>query len=124
MAVHASPQTPTIKLFPTTVLEEIKHTGNVAAEMETGLQTIISRLDEQQRLGATAHHPRYAIAYKFQGDSAQSTLNGVEWSVSRSGAITPVALIEPVIIAFLGIVIGTIVVAMYLPMFSLISQIG
>jgi type IV pilus assembly protein PilC len=34
------------------------------------------------------------------------------------------ALIEPVIIAFLGVVIGTIVVAMYLPMFSLISQIG
>jgi hypothetical protein len=41
---------PTIKLFPTTVLEEIKHTGNVAAEMETGLQTVISRLDEQQKL--------------------------------------------------------------------------
>ena len=41
---------PTIKLFPTTVLEEIKHTGNVAAEMETGLQTVIARLDEQQKL--------------------------------------------------------------------------
>lgn len=50
MAVHASSQTPTIKLFPTTVLEEIKHTGNVAAEMETGLQTVIARLDEQQQL--------------------------------------------------------------------------
>ena len=41
---------PTIKLFPTTVLEEIKHTGNVAAEMETGLQLVISQLDEQQKL--------------------------------------------------------------------------
>lgn len=41
---------PTIKLFPTTVLEEIKHTGNVAKEMESGLQTVIGRLDEQQRL--------------------------------------------------------------------------
>jgi len=50
VAVHASPQAPTIKLFPTTVLEEIKHTGNVAAEMETGLQTVIARLDEQQTL--------------------------------------------------------------------------
>ena len=38
MAVYAGSQAPTIKLFPTTVLEEIKHTGNVAAEMETGLQ--------------------------------------------------------------------------------------
>ncbi len=41
---------PTIKLFPTTVLEEIKHTGSVAKEMESGLQTVIGRLDEQQRL--------------------------------------------------------------------------
>jgi hypothetical protein len=41
---------PTIKLFPTTVLEEIKHTGNVAAEMETGLQVVINQLDEQQKL--------------------------------------------------------------------------
>ena len=49
MAVPASSQTPTIKLFPTTVLEEIRHTGNVAAEMETGLQTVIARLDEQQQ---------------------------------------------------------------------------
>ncbi|MGD2074441.1 MAG: hypothetical protein PVG38_05905 [Gammaproteobacteria bacterium] len=48
--VQAAPQAPTIQLFPTTVLEEIKHTGNVAAEMETGLQTIIGRLDEQQKL--------------------------------------------------------------------------
>jgi hypothetical protein len=50
LAVQANSLTPTIKLFPTTVLEEIKHTGNVAAEMETGLQTVISRLDEQQKL--------------------------------------------------------------------------
>ena len=49
-AVHASSTAPTIKLFPTTVLEEIKHTGNVAAEMETGLQAVISQLDEQQQL--------------------------------------------------------------------------
>ena len=48
LATYAS--APTIKLFPTTVLEEIKHTGNVAAEMETGLQTVINRLDEQQSL--------------------------------------------------------------------------
>ncbi len=50
VAVHASPTAPTIKLFPTTVLEEIKHTGNVAAEMETGLQAVIGQLDEQQKL--------------------------------------------------------------------------
>ena len=50
VAAYASSTAPTIKLFPTTVLEEIKHTGNVAAEMETGLQAVISKLDEQQKL--------------------------------------------------------------------------
>jgi hypothetical protein len=50
VAVYASSSAPTIKLFPTTVLEEIKHTGNVAAEMEFGLQAVISQLDEQQKL--------------------------------------------------------------------------
>ena len=51
---------------------------------------------EHARLGSTAHHPRWAIAYKFQGDAGASVLRGVEWSVSRTGTITPVALIEPV----------------------------
>lgn len=54
------------------------------------------RVDEQERLGSTAHHPRYAIAYKFQGDSSTTTLEHVGWSVARSGVITPVARIAPV----------------------------
>jgi len=53
-------------------------------------------VSEQERLGSTAHHPRYAIAYKFQGDSGTTTLKDVEWSVSRSGVITPIAIVEPV----------------------------
>lgn len=52
MATAASvPATgPAIKLFPTTVLEDIRHTGQVAQEMESGLQGIIARLDQQQQL--------------------------------------------------------------------------
>ncbi|HPQ80976.1 MAG TPA: NAD-dependent DNA ligase LigA [bacterium] len=53
-------------------------------------------VSEQRRLGSTAHHPRYAIAYKFQGDSGTTTLKDVEWSVARTGVITPVAIVEPV----------------------------
>jgi hypothetical protein len=49
-AAHSISPAPTIQLFPTTVLEEIKHTGNVASEMETGLQAVIAQLDEQQQL--------------------------------------------------------------------------
>lgn len=57
------------------------------------------RIDEQDRLGSTAHHPRYAIAYKFQGDSEVTLLEDVEWSVSRTGAITPVAIVKPVVLS-------------------------
>ncbi len=46
----ADANTPTIKLFPTTVVEDLKQTGNVARDMETGLQEIIGRLDQQQVL--------------------------------------------------------------------------
>jgi len=42
--------TPTIRLFPTTVVEDLRHTGNVARDMETGLQEVIGRLDQQQAL--------------------------------------------------------------------------
>jgi len=45
---HAN--TPTIRLFPTTVVEDLKQTGNVARDMETGLQEVIGRLDQQQEL--------------------------------------------------------------------------
>lgn len=55
-----------------------------------------SSCKEQRRMGLTGHHPRYAIAYKFQGDSGVTDLLDVLWSVSRTGVITPVALLEPV----------------------------
>ncbi len=58
-----------------------------------------NELTDQARLGETAHHPRYAIAFKFHGESAQTELLGVEWSVSRSGTITPVAIVNPVFVS-------------------------
>jgi DNA ligase (NAD+) len=51
---------------------------------------------EHDRLGATSHHPRYALAYKFQGETGVSTLRDVLWSVSRTGALNPVAVVDPV----------------------------
>jgi len=56
----------------------------------------VNDVKEQRRLGQTAHHPRHSLAYKFQGDSGLSTLRTVEWSVARTGAITPVAIVDPV----------------------------
>lgn len=68
-----------------------------AFDFETdGVVFKAARIAEQLRLGSTAHHPRFAIAYKFQGDSGATTLLDVEWSVARTGAITPVAIVAPV----------------------------
>ena len=47
---HAQANTPTIRLFPTTVVEDLKQTSAVAKEMETGLQEVIGRLDQQREL--------------------------------------------------------------------------
>lgn len=55
-----------------------------------------NRIAEQEKLGVNSHEPKYAIAYKFQGEQGTTTLKDIEWSVSRSGIITPVAIIEPV----------------------------
>lgn len=50
LAQSAIANTPTIRLFPTTVVEDLRQTGNVARDMETGLQEVIGRLDQQQQL--------------------------------------------------------------------------
>jgi hypothetical protein len=50
LSAAATANTPTIRLFPTTVVEDLKQTGNVARDMETGLQEVIGRLDQQQEL--------------------------------------------------------------------------
>jgi DNA ligase (NAD+) len=52
-----------------------------------------------QRLGTTSHHPRWAVAWKFHADSGLTRLVDVEWSVARTGTITPVALTEPVLLS-------------------------
>ncbi len=64
-----------------------------------GVVIVADRVSEHGRLGATAHHPRWAIAWKFQGEAGFSTLTAVEWSVARTGTITPVAVVEPVVLS-------------------------
>ncbi len=61
-----------------------------------GMVIKINDLLLQERLGMTSHHPRWAIAFKFKARQATSKLVGVEFQVGRTGAVTPVAKLEPV----------------------------
>jgi DNA ligase (NAD+) len=68
-----------------------------------GIVLKANSIKQQLNLGWTSKSPRWAIAYKFQAESAETRLNSVDFQVGRTGTITPVANLEPVLLS------GTIV---------------
>ena len=63
-----------------------------------GIVVKVDSAAQQRRLGITGKAPRWAIAYKFAARAGQTQLNGVGFQVGRTGKVTPVALLEPVLI--------------------------
>ncbi|MBT8282119.1 MAG: NAD-dependent DNA ligase LigA [Muriicola sp.] len=64
-----------------------------------GVVIKVNNLIQQEELGYTAKSPRWAIAYKFQTEQSSSVLEKITYQVGRTGAITPVANLQPVLLA-------------------------
>ena len=63
-----------------------------------GVVVKVNDIAQQDELGYTSKSPRWAIAYKFKSESTYATLESVQFQVGRTGAITPVAMLSPVIL--------------------------
>jgi DNA ligase (NAD+) len=79
-----------------------KHRHDLPYETD-GVVIKVNNLQHQEELGYTAKSPRWAMAYKFKAEQVTTILNSISYQVGRTGAITPVANLEPVQLA------GTIV---------------
>ncbi len=80
-------------------VEEVR---NARADLPYQIDGIVIKLDElkqQKRLGATGKHPRWAVAYKFAAEQAQTRIRAIKVQVGRTGVMTPVAELEPVLLA-------------------------
>lgn len=71
-----------------------------------GMVIKVNNLALQDKMGMTSHHPRWAIAYKFKARQATSKLIHVDFQVGRTGAVTPVAKLEPVAVG--GVTVSSI----------------
>lgn len=83
-----------------------------------GIVIKVNSFAQQQQLGFTAKSPRWAIAYKYKAEEAETRLLSVDFQVGRTGAVTPVANLEPVLLA------GTTVKRASLHNADFIEQLG
>lgn len=78
------------------LIENLRKIANEEGYPIDGLVVSYQDMVFGESLGATSHHPRHSIAFKFQEDIAETTIRSIEWSMGSTGALCPVAVFDPV----------------------------
>jgi len=84
------------------VMQYINHWENEKDNLQVEIDGIVLKVNDlaqQEILGSTSKSPRWAIAYKYKAENISTKLNSVGYQVGRTGAVTPVANLEPVLLA-------------------------
>lgn len=89
-----------------------------------GLVFKANAVSEQNPENVTLHHPKYAVAFKFQGDEGITTLRSVEWQVAKTGVITPVAHFDTVVLSGAAIQRATLIHAAHVEHFPMLVSNG
>lgn len=78
------------------IIESLKNSAKVNGYPIDGLVLTFNDIQYGKTLGMTGHHPKHSIAFKFYDEEAETTLLDIEWSMGKSGQLTPVAIFDSV----------------------------
>lgn len=80
-------------------IEEFQEKRSELSYEIDGVVIKVDRFDQQEKLGFTVKAPRWAIAYKFPPEEAETTVEDIKWTIGRTGVLTPTAVMTPVKVA-------------------------
>lgn len=84
------------------IIEKIQEIDKVKSKLDVMIDGMVIKINEtkfRNDIGFTAKYPKWAMAYKFEAQEATTLLKNVVWQVGRSGRVTPIANLEPVVLA-------------------------
>ena len=102
--------------------EYLEFVKNLGEKDDVGIDGAVFSYDElalHRDLGATAHHPRAKLSFKWAGETATTTIETVAWATSRLGIVTPVAVVKPVFLSGASITNVTLHNAAHVKAFNL-----
>lgn len=78
------------------IIESLKNKASEQGLPIDGLVMVYDSVSYGESLGMTGHHPRHSVAFKFYEDEMTTTLNGIEWTMGKTGTLTPTAIFDSV----------------------------